>query len=299
MTKLWEQQEARRLRALGWSLRAIAVELKVSLSSASVWVRDVQKPFPTDPVPETTDEQALPEATALKRCGKCRQRLPLLSFNRRGAGRQGWCRECFRHYFQARGSLHREQSSAAKARRKRQAQQFVRAHLSTHPCVDCRETDLSVLEFDHIGPKRGDVSALAAGGLSLGALRDEIESCEVVCANCHRRRTAMRGRSWRVRPEEIEHRRSHLGTRSRNRAYVRDVLLQSECIDCGISDLLVLEFDHVEVKEANVSDLVRSECGLARIQAEIDRCEVRCANCHRRRTTLLRRRNATKVRAGA
>lgn len=90
-----------------------------------------------------------------------------------------------------------------------------------------------------------------------------------------------------------------LGTRSRNRAYVRDVLLQSECIDCGISDLLVLEFDHVEVKEANVSDLVRSECGLARIQAEIDRCEVRCANCHRRRTTLLRRRNATKVRAGA
>lgn len=39
--KTEEQQRARELRALGWSVRQIAQELAVSRSSASVWVRDV------------------------------------------------------------------------------------------------------------------------------------------------------------------------------------------------------------------------------------------------------------------
>jgi hypothetical protein len=46
----------------------------------------------------------------------------------------------------------------------------------------------------------------------------------------------------------------------------------------------VLEFDHVRGKSANISDLIRSEVGLARLAAEIARCDIRCANCHRRRT---------------
>ena len=48
---------------------------------------------------------------------------------------------------------------------------------------------------------------------------------------------------------------------------------------------MVLEFDHVgDDKVANVSSLARRSAAWERIEAEIAKCEVRCANCHRRRT---------------
>jgi hypothetical protein len=57
------------------------------------------------------------------------------------------------------------------------------------------------------------------------------------------------------------------------------------CVDCGTRDPAVLEFDHKErpTKVAAVSTLVRTQSWSA-LFAEIDKCEVRCANCHRRRT---------------
>jgi hypothetical protein len=299
MAKPREQEQARRLRARGWSLRGIAAELGVSLSSASVWARGTETPPRRTPASHPPHEQLSTDLLQLRRCGRCDQVLPVTSFNRRGEDYQWWCRDCFRKYFRARGQVHVEQSNAAKARRKRRAQRLVRTHLAAHPCVDCGETDTTVLEFDHLGRKRGDVSALAASGLSVGALREEIKRCEVVCANCHRRRTARRNGSWRLRPYELERKGSLLRTRARNLAFVRDLLLASACVDCGIKDLLVLEFDHMGAKEASISDLVRNGCGMARIQAEIDRCEVRCANCHRRRTRLSRLSRAAKVSAGA
>jgi hypothetical protein len=65
--------------------------------------------------------------------------------------------------------------------------------------------------------------------------------------------------------------------------------LQSHpCIDCGESDPIVLEFDHVRgSKTANVKRMVSSShISLARVLVEIEKCEVRCANCHRRITVL-------------
>jgi len=292
MAKPEKRREARRLRAVGWSLRRIAGELDVALSSVSVWVRDVDKPETSTAAAVVTDVPAPPGPIGRKRCGRCRADLPLSSFNRDGDGHQWWCRDCFRAYFRARGELHIRQSTAAKERRRQKALVLVGQHLDAHPCVDCGESDTRVLEFDHLGPKRGNISELAGNGLSVTALRKEISTCEVVCANCHRKRTASRNGSWRGRPETIERKGSTLQGRTKARAYVRDVLLDSACADCGISDLVVLEFDHIGPKRANVSDLVREGYGTARIQAEIDRCEVRCANCHRRRTRAIGTRKA-------
>ena len=60
-----------------------------------------------------------------------------------------------------------------------------------HPYSDCGETDPIVLEFDHLRDKRFEISA-ALHGRNWEAILDEITKCEVVCANCHRRRTAHR-----------------------------------------------------------------------------------------------------------
>ncbi|MGP6177030.1 hypothetical protein ACTU6U_06995 [Microbacterium sp. A196] len=67
--------------------------------------------------------------------------------------------------------------------------------LSEHPCVDCSEADPIVLEFDHLPgvEKRFNISTAVTGSTRSWALiLSEIEKCEVVCANCHRRRTAKR-----------------------------------------------------------------------------------------------------------
>ena len=60
-------------------------------------------------------------------------------------------------------------------------------------CVDCGEGDPLVLEFDHLGNKKFNI-ARGLSNRSWQAVLDEIAKCDVVCANCHRRRTARRGR---------------------------------------------------------------------------------------------------------
>jgi hypothetical protein len=70
----------------------------------------------------------------------------------------------------------------------------------------------------------------------------------------------------------------------RNIAFVRAILERTPCIDCGVNDPQVLEFDHVGDKTRAVSDLVYRETSLDRLRQEINQCEVRCANCHRRQT---------------
>jgi hypothetical protein len=67
-----------------------------------------------------------------------------------------------------------------------------------HACVDCGESDIVVLEFDHLRDKVMDVSVLAREGYSLTRLKQEVAKCAGVCANCHRRRTARQFGSYRL-----------------------------------------------------------------------------------------------------
>lgn len=76
--------------------------------------------------------------------------------------------------------------------------------------------------------------------------------------------------------------------RQRNKNYVREYLLAHPCVDCGEADPIVLEFDHLRDKEDIVANLVHLPASINRIQREIDKCQVRCANCHRRITHMRR-----------
>lgn len=71
-------------------------------------------------------------------------------------------------------------------------------------------------------------------------------------------------------------------TRSGNKLFIDSIKESSPCVDCGENNPIVLEFDHVRgVKKANISDMSRASYSIATIKEEIDKCEVRCANCHR------------------
>jgi hypothetical protein len=268
-----EQLEARRLRAEGWSLRRIARALGVSLSSASLWVRDVEVP----PGPEQTAPAPAAETGPPSWCPRCRRHLAASAFN---AG-QGYCKPCFRAYHQQH-PRDRARENQMKRARVEAARRIVMAHLGAAACAECGEADPAILELDHVGEKRCDIADLVNRGAREATLIDELSRCEVVCANCHRRRTASRGRWRRLDLGDSRSWRSPLQELNVLHAYC--ALLVSGCVECGERDLVLLDFDHVGAKTANVMDLARREYAFARVLAEIEQCVVRCANCHRRRT---------------
>ena len=71
--------------------------------------------------------------------------------------------------------------------------------------------------------------------------------------------------------------------RDEARTYIREYLMDQPCRDCGEKDPIVLEFDHIRDKLFAVSSIGRNR-SMLQIKREIEKCEVRCANCHRRKT---------------
>jgi len=74
----------------------------------------------------------------------------------------------------------------------------------------------------------------------------------------------------------------------RNRQYVWDYYKENPCVDCGEVDPIVLQFDHRDTIEKfnNVSILVAGRYSLSVIKEEIGKCDVRCGNCHLRKTSI-------------
>jgi len=68
------------------------------------------------------------------------------------------------------------------------------------------------------------------------------------------------------------------------RKFVYDYLLKHPCVECGESEPCALDFDHMSDKEINISLAVASGWSIDRISKEIEKCIVRCANCHRKKT---------------
>jgi hypothetical protein len=68
------------------------------------------------------------------------------------------------------------------------------------------------------------------------------------------------------------------------RSAILQYLLSHPCVDCGENDPIVLEFDHIGKKDFDIGSAGGLGFGVTRILAEIAKCEVRCANCHRRKT---------------
>jgi hypothetical protein len=74
--------------------------------------------------------------------------------------------------------------------------------------------------------------------------------------------------------------------RQRNRDFIRECLQNSSCTDCKNPDWRLLEFDHVRgTKFAGISEMCFTrKCSVEKIQEEIDKCDIVCANCHRLRS---------------
>ncbi len=81
---------------------------------------------------------------------------------------------------------------------------------------------------------------------------------------------------------QIANARKHsIEARNAAKEYIWNYLLTHPCTSCGESNPVVLEFHHARgKKESEISYLI-GRSSLDTLKAEIDKCEVLCANCHR------------------
>lgn len=134
-----------------------------------------------------------------KKCPRCKENLPIGEFGKRlSRGKpttQAYCKQCNvtyhknRHVVKSQEYLEKNRAWRNAARKRNR--QLLYTYLEEHSCP-CGEKDPAVLEFDHIDPstKEGHVSDLVSKGWSWDRIMVEIERCQVLCANCHKRKTA-------------------------------------------------------------------------------------------------------------
>ena len=70
------------------------------------------------------------------------------------------------------------------------------------------------------------------------------------------------------------------------RTKLHGFLSKKSCVDCNESDPVVLEFDHRNPKDKFkiIGRMLSGHYSWESVLSEIRKCDIRCANCHRRKT---------------
>ena len=149
----------------------------------------------------------------------------------------------------------------------------------TRGCSRCDETDPTCLDFHHPDPenKRMAITRMVTFGYGKESLREEMDKCEVLCANCHRK-------------EHYEEFCSDYGGGSRAvddgglRTWLHQYKRASDgCTQCPETNPVCLDFHHDgDEKRETVANMISDRRPKDVIREEIERCTVLCANCHRK-----------------
>lgn len=109
------------------------------------------------------------------------------------------------------------------------------------------------------------------------------------CKNCYvqKRRQIWKdhyhkyGSTYRERAVE---RNRKLKVRLRNQ--MLEYLSDKACVKCGVSDVRVLEFDHIDsaAKSFGIARGITNLLSWEKLHAEIVKCQILCANCHKIKT---------------
>lgn len=135
----------------------------------------------------------------MKLCSTCKKEKTEDEFNFKMKSeniRQSQCKACTRLLIKNHYNNNRSYYLLKARRRNKNLRDkintFLCNYLLEHPCVDCKEQDITVLEFDHKGlvSKVNTISYLARIQRPIQEIKAEIDKCEVRCANCHKRKTA-------------------------------------------------------------------------------------------------------------
>lgn len=152
-------------------------------------------------------------------------------------------------------------------------------------CVDCGYDDIRAIDPDHVDPltKFGHLSRMVQMCASAARIRAELQKCVPRCARCHRLRTQQQRYSKNRRSARIP----PSWARRIQMQDANDVIkMANGCTDCGWAEWARgLDWDHIRgPKVSTMAILIGKITPWTDVLAEMAKCEVVCANCHRIRT---------------
>lgn len=132
----------------------------------------------------------------MKICCKCKLRKDSLEFhkdNTKWDGLRSYCKACSRDYGANHYKINKDKYRAASKRSNNKRMRWIRSIKEKTPCSDCGcYYPFWIMQFDHVrGEKKFQMSDIWAWIGKKGIL-EEMEKCELVCANCHAHRTYIR-----------------------------------------------------------------------------------------------------------
>lgn len=99
-------------------------------------------------------------------------------------------------------------------------------------------------------------------------------------------------KKWYLQNSHIQKSRVYPNTKIKRdnlRKIIKKYLEKHPCVDCGFKDTRALEFDHIRgIKKFNIADAPGRMTSVTTLYEEINKCEVRCSNCHKILTAIRR-----------
>lgn len=112
---------------------------------------------------------------------------------------------------------------------------------------------------------------------NFGVNKSKSDGRQTQCKSCRNKYA----KKW-YSENSSEHYQRTRDSHKKLRQEVYEYLLEHPCVDCGEARPECLEFDHIdrETKIASIAQLL-SKNARHKLFVEIEKCVVRCANCHR------------------
>lgn len=237
----------------------------------------------------------------MKTCPQCGATSSFGRNRARSDGLSVYCKACVRTYknayYDRTISKHRPPGDRPAYMRKKNAEHKEQVNpLKDVPCLDCgRRFPPFCMEFDHVKEgKRHNIGEMTSWAIKTVLV--EIEKCELVCANCHRVRTALRRSVPQAPNTDLPAWKYNKALQQQEKiASFRDwtaSLKRAPCVDCGDAfHPAAMDFDHVHGKKLfSISNGWQHT--QAEVSAELAKTELVCACCHRLRTETRRGQKA-------
>ena len=207
-------------------------------------------------------------------------------------GYSSWCKKCHHIYMKNRYYLNLELSRKYNNEKRAKRIKWLQELKSNIPCKDCGKIyEPYCMDYDHLPDfkKHKSVSRMVLENAPKEKILEEINKCELVCVLCHNKRTFNRFN------EKLGNKRAWKNHNLRNINIINSFKSQP-CTICNQQyDHFNMQIDHIDPKDKLYDVCKLKSCKKQTLLNELEKCQVVCALCHRKKSILEQKQNKYNI----